>query len=548
MKNIFFGSTRALVFFILLSCMSNDQEHVHESSTGKDRKLSSEHLSETTAFRINHDEVVLRGNADQHDLNKLDQPDSKEPGLALIAELDSKDNNTSQADEQEPLLFPELLESTEAKFPLILAAMETIQIARGERVAAQGDFDLRLKSKAGVNREGYYENETASVTIEQPLEDYGATLFGGYKIGTGDFASYDGDLQTQDEGEYSVGVRLPLLAGRSIDKRRISLWKSRISEAQAQPLVLEKKLEVTRKAAATYWKWVAAGQKLEISKRLLKLAEMRHKTIMLEVQEGQKPDVSLVENRQLVVERKLIMIRAERMLQQSGIALSLYWRDADGVPKIPSSRRLPSILPKVKDPKEIIKTNDVILALQKRPELEIYELKKRKLLLEAQLANNNLLPKLYLSGEVSKDVGSGFSNPDTKDDLETKVFLYLDIPLQRRKAKGQMQIILAKVSQLDQAKKLAQNKIAAGVMDGASALKQIWLSIDQVSEHVKLALEIEQIERLKLNEGESDLLRVNLREQKTASAAAKRVDVITEYFWRLADYRASLGLSYNDIK
>jgi hypothetical protein len=111
-----------------------------------------------------------------------------------------------------------------------------------------------------------------------------------------------------------------------------------------------------------------------------------------------------------------------------------------------------------------------------------------------------------------------------------------------------MQIILAKVSQLDQAKKLAQNKIAAGVMDGASALKQIWLSIDQVSEHVKLALEIEQIERLKLNEGESDLLRVNLREQKTASAAAKRVDVITEYFWRLADYRASLGLNYNDIK
>ncbi|MCM8536285.1 MAG: TolC family protein [Lentisphaeraceae bacterium] len=504
---------------------------------------------------INHDSKFASSKIELDHYDAVNRLQIKEatvkntPNLALIAQVDddtSKKKNTKIKKAQ--LTFQELIKSTEDKFPLILAAMETVEIADGERLAAEGGFDLYLKSEVNVNGEGYYQNETAKVKLEQAFPDFGAKVFGGYKIGQGDFPSWDGDLQSDRGGEFSVGISLPLLANRSIDKRRVDLWKSRISQDKAQPMILEKRLEVTRKAAELYWKWVASGQKLNIARQLLELAEKRHKALELSLKEGEVPKISLVENRQIVVERESIVTQSERLLQQSGIALSLYWRDSDGNPVVPDPQRVPDMLPIPKDPEKVLHVGDLQLALEKRPELQIYDLKRKELSLEAQLAENTLLPNLYLSGEISQDVGSTATDPDTKGPFEAGIFLRLDVPIQRRKAKGKLKTIEAKISQLVQEKKMTQDKIVARVKDTTSALKQIWLRLSQVSENVALANEIEKVERLKLSEGQSDLLRVNLREQKTATAAAKRVDIIAEYFRIIADYRASLGLAYNELK
>jgi hypothetical protein len=63
-----------------------------------------------------------------------------------------------------------------------------------------------------------------------------------------------------------------------------------------------------------------------------------------------------------------------------------------------------------------------------------------------------------------------------------------------------------------------------------------------------LAERLEQAERLQLEAGESDLFRVNLREQQSALAAAGLVDVLAEHFKALADYRAVLGIPYDEVR
>ncbi|MCF6311830.1 MAG: TolC family protein [Verrucomicrobiales bacterium] len=445
---------------------------------------------------------------------------------------------------RKPLLFNQLMQAVEADFPLILAALEAGEIASGEMLAAKGGFDLKLNTSAGVNALGYYQNEMAGVKLEQPLEKFGASLFGGYKLGSGNFAVWDGGLRTNSGGEISSGIKLPLLSGRVIDKRRLALWQARISQDRAQPIVLQKKLEVSKKAASAYWKWVAAGKKIEIAKRLLFLAENRHATLESSHKEGEVPRLAITENSRLIVERQSILISSSRLVEQAAIALSLYWRGEEGVPKVPTLRMLPANLAKPLNPDKIIRSEDVSFAMRKRPEIKIFDLKLKEIDLKAQKARNDTLPRLDLIAALSKDVGSPVYNPDIKGPLEAGVYLQFEVPLQRRAAKGRAKVLSAQMAQVIRKKQFAVDQVVAEIRDSSSALRQTWLRISQSRKNLELAVEIEKAEREKLTEGDSDLFRVNLREQQTAAAAAALINTIVEHFVALAYYRASIGVPY----
>ncbi len=450
--------------------------------------------------------------------------------------------------EADPLEFEDILLSVEARFPLILAVLEEVEIATGRRVSALGGFDTRVKADSSLGVEGFYENETMKVMIEQPTETWGATFFGGYKVGTGDFPTWDGDLKTRAGGEFRAGVRLPLLAGRAIDQRRLRFWQAQVAEAQAEPIILQKRLEITRKAALAYWKWVSASQKLRIAERLLGLAEDRQEGILLRVETGDLPDIAMNENRRLLVERESIVIRSQRQVQRTAIELSLYYRDEEGQPKMPRLQEAPSVLPAPRDPSMSIAEDDLDRALQLRPEVRSLELELQQLELYLSKAENELLPKFDIGFAGSKDVGGVVTNPDDKGPFELDVFLTFDLPLQRRGARGKAREIQAKSRKLKRELQFARDRVIADVRDSESALRQTWLRVALAEENVTLAGALEQAERLAFSQGESDLLRVNLREQQTASAASTLVDVITEYFRSFANYRASVGVPYDEVR
>ena len=467
------------------------------------------------------------------------------PAIALLGSSTETLSDPSRA--ASALTFEDVLNSVEEQFPLVVAAMEEFEIASARLLSAEGGFDLRLKGEGEISPQGFYETEAAKLVFEQPTTAWGATVFGGYKRGTGSFPIWEGGLKTREDGEFSAGVRLPLLQGRTIDPRRVSLWKARIGQIQADPIVLEKRLEATRKAANSYWKWVASGQKLLIARRLLTLADGRQEGIAISVSEGQLPRLSITENQRLVVERQSIVIQAERTLQQAAIQLSLFWRDASGQPVIPGEALMPEALPTPKDPELLIRSTDTDMAIRNRPELLSLELEVTQLELDRQLAENYLLPKLDVAVAGSKDVGDRVSNPDDKGPFELDVLLNFDVPVQRREASGKLRSIESKTVQVERKLQFARESVIAEVQDGQSAVLQTWRRLALLRENAALAAELEQAERNFLSEGESDLLRVNLREQQTASAASRLVDVVAEHFQAIANYRASLGLPYDEV-
>lgn len=500
--------------------------------------------SSPPADREPHPEVVARF--------RIDPSAATESALDLIdADIDGSgtdvDPDEDGEEARDPLEFDELIASVESSFPLILAALEELEIAEGELLAARGNFDLRLSAKGNSEVDGFYTNERAKVQIEQPLESFGASLFGGYKVGRGDFAVWDGGLKTRSGGEFSAGVRVPLLAGREIDKRRLALWQARVTRQQADPLVLMKRLEATRKAAGTYWKWVAAGQKLAIAERLLALAMDRDAGLRKLADEGEIARIVLVDNDRLIVERRSIVVAAERELQARSIELSLFWRDLEGHPVRPGRERLPREMPPPRDPELTLNERDVELALAQRPEIRWRELELESLRLGFEQAQNDLLPKLDVGIAGSQDVGGQVSTPDDKGPFELEAFVSFELPLQRSAARGKSRAIEGKAAKLQRELQMVRERLIADVQDQASALRQTWQRLDLVRQNVRLAGTLEEAERRKLDQGASDIFRVNLREQQTAKAASSLVEVIAAHYLALADYRASLGLAYDEL-
>lgn len=447
-----------------------------------------------------------------------------------------------------PIEFEDVLRSVESSFPLILAALEEIEIAEGQLLAAEGGFDLRARADAQVGLEGFYENEFGKAILEQPTAVLGARVFGGYKFGLGDFPIWEGGEKTNDQGEFGAGVIVPLLAGRDIDGRRLALWRARVERAQADPRVLERRLEATRRAALAYWRWVATGQKLAIAQRLLDLAEARQAFIRDRVSIGELPEIATDENQRLVVSRSATVVGLERRLQQAAIELSLYLRDAEGRPRLPEAGELPRELPVPRDPAGLITDGDLDRALRVRPELRELELEVEKIELEIARAENDLLARLDLGVAATRDVGEAASDPDDKGPFELDVLVDFDLPLQRRAARGKVRALQAKLRQIERELQFARERIIADVRAHEVELVQNYRQLDLTRQDAAFAGRLERGERDKFRIGETDLLRVTIREQTTADAASQLVDAIAMHFLSLAEYRAALGVSYEEAR
>ncbi|MEO0651803.1 MAG: TolC family protein [Planctomycetota bacterium] len=436
----------------------------------------------------------------------------------------------------------DILLAVDLHFPLILAATEEIEIAEGELTSAQGAFDTQLGTDGFFRTEGFRDTQRINLGISQPTTAWGAVFEGGYKLGLGDFDFYEEGAQTNEGGEFRGGVTLPLFQGREIDPRRVDLWQARIARDAADPTILAARIRTAFAATSAYWRWVSAGRRREIAQRLLGLAEQRTGQVELLVETGEVAQINEKENQRLVVDRRARLLQAERDLQEAAILLSLFWRDANGAPQVPPDALLPYDFPGAKAVEELLLEGDVDFAIEHRPELRKLILDLEVLGLDVDLARNALLPTLDVGVIGSQDIGAEVSDPDDKGPFELEFLFQFGIPLQLRKARGGERAVRAKLRQLQREAQFLRETIQSEVLDARSALNQNWLSIAQARENVQLANELAELERFSFSKGQSDLLRVNLREQQAAVAAASYVEVLRKYFASVAKYRAVLGV------
>lgn len=441
----------------------------------------------------------------------------------------------------EPLALRRVVESVYTSFPAMEAALREFDIAAGKQQAAWGEFDLKLKAESISQPEGYYDNYRNHVKLEQALMS-GGGLFGQYRIGDGSYPEYYRDRETNEGGEFKVGWETPLLRGRRIDGRRAEIFQTTIRRQQVDPEVQSLLLEFTFGATDAYWSWVAAGVSYDAQRDLLRVTVERNKQFEQRVKLGDLAEIELVQNERLIASREAKVIEAERKLQQAAIKLSLYLRDEQGQPIMPSPSMLPSGFPEPTPPDLEAFPLELEQALAQRPELRELDFQREQYEVDLALGQNMRLPGLNAVVVASKDVGAPATKKGDKTPFELEAGLLFDLPLQRRKADGKIQEAQGKLAQLAAKRVFTANKIANQVQDAQSALATSYERVGRARRNVVLARRLEAAERLRFEADDSDLLRVALQEAAEIEATLLEIETLADYFKAEAALRAATAV------
>lgn len=442
-----------------------------------------------------------------------------------------------------PLALDEVLDAALRAFPGLMAAEQRKQVAAGQLQTAEGGFDTTLKSQNRWSVVGLYENNNYDVVIEQPTNLWGSSFFGGWRRGIGDYPIYEGKSLTADDGEARIGINIPLWRNREIDRRRASLQQAELGQLIASHEYDQTLLDLRRKASHRYWDWVMAGQRLSIAERLLKIAEQRNDGIRQRVAVGDIPEFEALDNQRAIIERRERCVAAKRLLEQSAIQLSLYWRDADGQPQLPTAELLPEAFPDQEPDIESQFDDALASAKQQRPELKRLALQSQQTETELAFQENQRNPALDLRVIGAKDFG--YSKTKINRD-ELYIGLNVDIPLQQRVAGGRAQSAAANLQRLKWERKGSEDRIAAEVKDVLSALNAARQRLGLSRQQQQAAERLVDGERTRFDLGNTTLLFVNLREMAAGDASLQVAEAAKTLFKAYADYQATLALPIHD--
>lgn len=439
---------------------------------------------------------------------------------------------------ERPLALAEVLEATDALAPQLLAARADLDAAEGDRLAAAGAFDPSWRTRVTGAPVSGYPQLRVDTAVEVPTPLWGASFFGGYRLGVGKIQSYYGERETWTGGELRAGAAVPLLRNGPIDRRRANEARAELGRSLAGLSLTQQRLELTRLATVRYWDWVAAGRRREIARELLQLAKSRDGQLEARTRVGDVAAFDRQDNLRALVQREALVVQSQRALEQAAFELSLFLRGPDGAPVLPADERLPG-LDEAPAPPERESTADVVA---RRPDVQRLVDQRRQAEIELELAKNQLLPALDVGLTFSKDLGAApRSDAAALGPAELELNAVLDVPLLYRAPLGRLRAARASVSKLEAQVRLARDRVQVELDDAWSALRAARERLTLARRELEVALQLEVSERQRFELGEGSLLFVNLREQTTVEARLREVDALVDGHRALAALRVALA-------
>ena len=445
----------------------------------------------------------------------------------------------------------DVLSSVDLHHPPLEAARERLEAAEGQRLAAEGGFDLSVQGRVTSTLFGYYQYGRAEIRLEQPTPLWGTTFFGGWRIGRGfnrDIPDYYRFDETLDGGEFRLGATVPLWRDGPIDARRATLWRAEAGVTAQREELEARALRVRLAATESHTRWVAAGRRYLVARALLDIAEARDAQIASRVSAGAVPAIEHLENRRAILERRQALVAARRALEQRAIALSLYLRREDGSPRVPTFSEVPTEVTLPGGLRET-ESQSVTRALSARPEMRRFAAQRRQGEISVEHAENQFSPRIDVTVTGSVDVGgAGTDDPTVAQRFQSQygppaldAALLVQVPLQFRDARGRIDQTRSELAALDAEWELLRDQIQIEVQDARSAVGATEENVQLASDSMRIAQAVAEAERVRFDNGATSLLIVNLREATAAAAAQALVDAEADLLLANALLQAATG-------
>ncbi len=460
----------------------------------------------------------------------------------------------SKASDNITLSIDEVLSSSSEHFPAIIKSLENRQQALGRLTESQGAFDVVFSSDGYSRATGFWDGRIINTDVRRNLRNYGATVYGGYRISEGSFPIYEDINFTNTGGEVKVGALFSLLRDKAIDQRRFNVGDAKFAVEQSELEILLTQIGVQTRASIAYWQWVAYGHQLKVYENLLSIAEDRAKGLEEQVRTGARAPIFIVENQQNITRRQRLVIEANRDFLSASNQLAFYYRGATGEMITPDIRQLPGeeiLFTSNHNQTSSVGSKKYSDALSNRPELKLLRTSIERTENEITLRKNNLKPKLDLSAELSHDFGAIAEGGESRDSTDTIIGFQFSVPLEQREARGKLSTARAKLRALELDQLQTQQQLELEIRNIVIERKAALELAEIAQTELEQSRTMEQAERVRFENGASDFFVVNIREETTADAQVRGIIAQLNSQVALVNYNAaitnlsSLGLSTN---
>jgi outer membrane protein TolC len=303
-------------------------------------------------------------------------------------------------------------------------------------------------------------------------------------------------------------------------------------------MVEQRRVDLARAAAMTYWDWTAARNKLSVYARLLSVANERDKQIAERVKKGDLPEFDRTDNQRAVLQRQQQLLTSERQVKAAEFQLALFYRDANGEPVDVSAFKSLARIPQPLFVSQSSVDAPLQEALDARPEFKAISGQREQNQLELRLARNQILPRLDLRVFAARDYGEG---DEKRQETELKGGLRIEIPLRTRTQQGRLDFFEAKQRKLDFTETFLKERIRADVQDALNGVEVARQKVVVAAQEVKASKELAEGELKRFNLGDSNLIFVNLREQNFADAEVREIEALQDYQKAFVAFEATLA-------
>lgn len=408
--------------------------------------------------------------------------------------------------------------------PVVKQAGLLSQMAQQELRLARGSFDPKLT--VSLDRKDFQDK-----TYYDRLDGYLSfpTWFPinpkiGIEQNRGEFL--DASETIPGNKLWYAGVSVPIGRGLFTDERRSAVQQAELLQTMAEAEQIKVINKILLNAAKDYWQWYNAYYNFRLLDQASGIAAELFRRVKLAESFGESAVIDTVQAK-ITLQSRLIE-RQESLLQfqNTGISLSNYLWDDQGLPLQLSLLVAPvsaSSDQRMLDTKTIAAL--VELAKTNHPDLIKLRAKSGQLEVERKLAIEYLKPRLDLNYSV-------LSVPDPLEvnfQRDHKFGIDFSIPVFLRKERSKLALTKLKVNENQLAQSQLQREIINEINSTFNQILNTNVILNQQREMVDLYDRILEAELLNLENGESDLFKINIQQEKLIQSQTKFVKLIAEY-------------------
>ncbi len=451
-------------------------------------------------------------------------------------------------DSAEVLAFDAYYELVIRNHPVVRQAALLTEQARQEVRQARGGFDPKLAGSWNAkdfNDTEYYNLLDVSLTVPVwfPVDPKA-----GFEQNRGTYLNPENFIsESTDNQQIYWGVSLPVGQGLFIDQRRATVNKALILQEMAEAERVKEINKVLLSAAKDYWDWYIAFQSYQLMQQNIQIAREIYTRTNLAFEFGEVAAIDTVQAKIALLTRITANQQAYIDFVKASLQLSNNLWDEEGLPLELTPGMIPDNNPLLALGPELL-VELLEMAQENHPDLRKIRLKDETLQVDERLARENLKPRLDLSYYfLDQPWDSNGETADLSLGDNYKVGVNFAFPLFLRKERGKLgQVKLKRVEnslEMNITERMIINEINAQFTTLVN-LEDLLQQQEQMVENYELIL---QAERINLENGESDLFKINIQLEKLIEAQVKLIKARALYQKNVANLYWAAGVSHLNL-